>query len=104
MPCKQGDNAIIIRSLVDANIGRMVKVGQFVGDFHAMQEFDVGDGIVREAISDGVHWWIHAIGAPLESYSGRYTNLAIVADSWLQPIKGEPEKTKDTSKERDLVS
>lgn len=104
MPCKQGDNAIIIRSLVPGNIGRVVKVGQFIGDFHSMQEYDIGDGISREAIADGVHWWIHAIGAPLETYSGSQTNTAIVADSWLQPIRGEPEKTKDTTKERDLVS
>lgn len=90
MRCKIGDDAIIIRSLNDENIGKMVKVIGYVGDFYQMQNYDIGDGLEREAIVDGVHWKIAGNGCKLVSIHQTPLDFAIIADSWLQPIRGTP--------------
>jgi len=97
MNCKPGDDAIILKSINPANIGRLVKVMHFVGELHAFQEYDLGDGIVREAIVDGNHWYIVPLGSPIMNANGKEVYDAVHPDTWLQPIR-------DTKKETDKVS
>jgi hypothetical protein len=94
MNCKSGDDAIIIKAINTENIGRMVKVVKLVGDLTMFQEYDIGDGITREAVADGVHWYVVPTRFPLISGLGGETFHAVLPDAWLQPIRGisTPEK------------
>lgn len=101
MNCKAGDAAIILKSINPANIGRQVHVMYFVGELHQFQEYELGDGVVREAIVDGNHWYVVPMGTPLMNSNGYETYDAVHPDAWLQPIRGT---SKDTDKvtERDF--
>lgn len=94
MNCKSGDDAIIIKAINTENIGRMVKVVKLVGDLTMFQEYDIGDGVTREAVADGVHWYVVPNRFPLVNGFGGETLHAVLPDAWLQPIRGisTPEK------------
>jgi hypothetical protein len=88
MNCKSGDDALIIKSINPENMGRMVKVVKLVGDLDMYQEYDIGDGVVRESVVDGIHWYVVPIKFPLVGMGGKSTLHAVIPDAWLQPIRG----------------
>lgn len=87
MKCKQGDLARIIYSIRPENIGRMVKVKEYIGKFAQGENFQFRGMTCRCLVHDH-HWWIEAddlsimIGLSPQAY---------IPDTWLEPI--HPEKS-----------
>ena len=86
---KAGDDAVIIKSIVNLNIGQFVKVIRVVGDLRQMDEYDIGDGCVREAVVDGVHWLVRSKNYWLTNANGYTTDEAVYPAAWLQPLRGD---------------
>ena len=93
MKCNQGDVARIIFSLRPENIGRIVKVKEYIGKFNAGDEFEFRGMDCRCAINDH-YWWIEAEDL---SIGLGPSPRAYIADKWLEPIR--PEKEIVTQKE-----
>ena len=88
MKCKQGDQAVIIFSLRPQNVGRIVKVSEYIGKFKQKDQFTFRD-MNCEAIINDHYWWIEA--EDIEIQFGP-SPKAYIADSWLEPIKSKKEK------------
>jgi len=92
MKCKQGDLARIIYSIRPENVGRIVKVKEYIGRLQQGEEFEFRGMPCKCAVTDH-YWWIEAddlqigLGVSPQAY---------IADTWLEPIR--PEKTKEVSK------
>lgn len=97
MKCNAGDLALIKFSIRPENIGRVVKVKEYIGKFKEGETFDFR-GMNCSCIVTDHFWWIEAddlsimLGPSPQAY---------IPDSWLEPIKQEKEKEK-TEKEVDL--
>jgi hypothetical protein len=83
MKCKQGDLARIIFSIRPENIGRIVKVKEYVGKFQQGENFQFRGMVCRCLIHDH-YWWIEAddlsigLGVAPQAY---------IPDMWLEPIR-----------------
>lgn len=90
MKCKQGDRAVIIFSIRQENIGRVVKVKEYIGKFQEGEEFQFRGMPCKCAITDH-YWWIEA--EDLSTGLG-VSPQAYIADTWLEPIRPEKEVQK----------
>jgi len=88
MKCEQGDLAKIIMSVRPTNIGKTVFVAEYIGSFHAGENFNFR-GISCTALVTDHYWWIESEYG-LKNQLGE-TPRAYIADTWLEPIR--PEKT-----------
>jgi hypothetical protein len=93
MKCKQGDIARIIFSLRKENIGRIVKVVEYIGRFSEGEEFEFRGMNCKCPIGDHF-WWIEANDLAIGLGP---SPRAYIADSWLEPIR--PEEEQETQKE-----
>ena len=99
MKCKQGDYARIIYSIRPENIGRVVKVVEYIGKFEAKEKFDFRGMICECPVTDHF-WWIG--GDDITILFGP-SPKAYIADTWLEPIRPEEEKEESKAeKELDL--
>lgn len=89
MKCKQGDLAVIKFSIRPENIGRIVKVSEYIGHFEKGTHFHFNGMMCQAAITDNF-WWIEA--DDLSIMLGP-SPRAYIPDTWLEPIKSnEKEK------------
>ena len=101
MKCKQGDVARIIHSVRSENIGRIVKVVEYIGKYEAKEQWQFR-GMPCQAPVHDHFWWIEA--EDLSSGFGPAPK-AYIADTWLEPIRPEAKKTQTkASKELDMFS
>ena len=99
MKCQQGDVARIIYSVRPENIGRIVKVVDYIGKYNAKEEWEFR-GMPCQAPVHDHYWWIEA--DDLSSGFGP-SPRAYIADTWLEPIRPEQEKIKSKAeKELDI--
>jgi len=93
MKCKPGDIARIIYSVRPENIGRIVKVVEYIGKFKEGEQFEAY-GLTCTCLVHDHFWWIE--GNDIEIQFGP-SPKAYIADTWLEPIR--PEEEKEKSKE-----
>jgi len=93
MRCKPGDIARIIYSVRPENIGRIVKVVEYIGKFKEGEQFEAY-GLTCTCLVHDHFWWIE--GNDIEIQFGP-SPKAYIADTWLEPIR--PEEEKEKSKE-----
>lgn len=86
MKCSQGDLAKIIFSIRQENIGRIVKVKEYIGKFQQGEIFQYRGMPCKCAVTDH-YWWIEANDL---SIGLGPSPTAYIADSWLDPIKSDP--------------
>ena len=99
MKCKQGDYARIIYSIRPENIGRVVKVVEYIGKFQQGEQFEFRNMPCKCAVTDH-HWWIE--GDDITIQFGP-SPKAYIADTWLEPIRPEKENTLEkVEKELDI--
>ena len=98
MKCQQGDMAKIIYSLRSENVGKIVFVKEYIGRFRAGEEFDYKGILCKSHVPDH-YWWISAPHGLSNLYGE--TSQAYIADSWLEPLRPEQEKNKETT-EKDI--
>ena len=99
MKCKQGDFARIIHSVRPENIGRVVKVVEYIGKFKEGEQFEFRSMPCQAVVHDH-YWWIEA-----EDLSIQFgpSPRAYIADSWLRKIIPPEEKLSNkTEKELDI--
>ena len=95
MKCKQGDLAKIVHAMRPENIGRIVRVKEYIGKFKQGDEFEFRSIPCKCFVSDH-YWWIEA--EDLSLLIGP-SPRAYIADSWLEPINPE----NDTILDRESV-
>jgi len=101
MKCKLGDYARIIHSVNPDNIGRVVKVAEYIGRFEQKEQFEFR-GMPCECPVTDHFWWID--GDDITILFGP-SPKAYIADTWLEPIRPESKKTKTKAeKELDMFS
>jgi hypothetical protein len=83
MKCKQGDWAKIIFSLRPENVGRIVKVSEYIGKFKAGDDFEFRQFACKAAVTDHF-WWIEAEDLAIGLGP---SPRAYIADSWLEPLR-----------------
>jgi hypothetical protein len=91
MKCSQGDLARIIYSVRPENIGRIVRVKEYIGHFQEGNEFEFRSIPCKCFVTDH-YWWIEA--EDLSLLIGP-SPRAYIADSWLQPITPEDKSVLD---------
>ena len=94
MKCEAGDVAKILFSVNPANIGRIVRVVEYIGEFTEREKFQYNGMPCMAPISDN-YWWIEA--EDLSSLFGP-SPRAYIADSWLEPLKNPNQKSKEKEK------
>ena len=100
MKCKQGDYARIIYSLRPENVGRVVKVSEYIGKFQQGEQFQFR-GMPCQCVITDHFWWIE--GDDITIQFGP-SPKAYIPDTWLEPIRPEQLKIKDTAeKELDTI-
>jgi hypothetical protein len=100
MKCKQGDFARIIHSINPENIGRVVKVVEYIGKFKEGEQFEAY-GMTCTCLVHDHFWWIE--GTDITIQLGP-SPKAYIADTWLEPIRPEQEKEESKAeKELDTV-
>jgi len=88
MKCKQGDRARIVFSLRKENIGKIVRVSEYIGRFKANDSFEFR-GMNCVCVIPDHYWWIEAEDlAIMFGPSPR----AYIPDSWLEPIRPKMNK------------
>jgi len=97
MNVKEGDLAYIVFSIRPENIGRVVKVAEYIGRFKQGEQFDFR-GIPCQAMVTDHHWWIEA--DDIEIQFGP-SPKAYIADSWLRPIQS-PQEEKEQAEQLEL--
>jgi len=97
MKCQTGDLAVILYSIRQENIGRIVRVKEYIGQFVQGETFQFRGQPCKCAVSDH-HWWIG--GDDITILYGP-SPQAYIPDSWLQPIRPEDIEQSDVT-ERDL--
>jgi hypothetical protein len=90
MKCQKGDLAKIIFSLNRSNVGKIVLVEKYIGKLNAGDKFDFRGVACMVPIADH-YWWITGDG--LSNMFGD-TPKAYIADSWLEPLRPDSNKTK----------
>ena len=99
MKCKPGDIARIIYSVRPENIGRIVKVVEYIGKFKEGEQFEAY-GLTCTCLVHDHFWWIE--GNDIEIQFGP-SPKAYIADTCLEPIRPEEEKLSNkTEKELDI--
>ena len=100
MKCKQGDFARILHSVNPNNIGRVVKVVEYIGGkFEADDTFEA-HGMTCTCIIHDHYWWIE--GDDITIQLGP-SPKAYIADTWLEPIRPEEKDIEETTgKELDM--
>lgn len=91
MKCSQGDLARIIYSIRPENVGRIVRVKEYIGKFKAGDEFEFR-GIPCKCFVSDHYWWIEA--EDLSLLIGP-SPRAYIADTWLEPINPKSESVSD---------
>lgn len=99
MKCKTGDLAVILYSIRPENIGRIVRVKEYIDYFAQGETFQFRGHPCRCAVSDH-YWWIG--GDDITILYGPAPQ-AYIPDSWLEPITSEQEKKRETVAQ-DLVN
>ena len=101
MRCKQGDMAILLKTLSGANVGRIVDVTEYLGFFEQFGAFTYNGQEYRVPITDH-YWWVTVSGErPLETGMGP-TTKAYGPDSWMRPLRpDDPEGLQTHEKEKD---
>jgi len=94
MKCEAGDLAKIIFSLNPSNVGKIVLVEKYIGKYKAGDKFDFRGVACMCPIPDH-YWWISGQG--LNNMFGD-TPKAYIADSWLEPLRPEKNKAKQSEK------
>jgi hypothetical protein len=94
MKCKAGDAAVIVFSLRPENVGRIVKVVEYIGKFDQGEHFQFRGMDCQCAVADHF-WWIEA--SDLAIGLGP-SPRAYIPDTWLEPIKA-PTENRHTSVE-----
>lgn len=94
MKCEQGDLAKIIFSLNENNIGKIVLVDNYIGKFNAGGSFNFRGIACVVPVADH-YWWISGEG--LSNMFGD-TPKAYIADSWLEPLRPDTQKTSQKEK------
>lgn len=97
MNVNQGDKAVIVFSIRPENVGRVVKVAEYIGKFKQGEQFEFRGMPCQAAVHDH-YWWIEA-----EDLSIMFgpSPRAYIADSWLRKIV-PPEKKVSTKQQEDL--
>ena len=95
MKCKQGDIAKIIYSLNPENVGRIVKVVEYIGKFEKGSQFAYR-GLVCQTLVTDHQWWIEAEDL---SISLGPSPKAYIADSWLEPIRPKKDNEELTAED-----
>ena len=90
MKCRPGDFARIIHSVNPSNIGRVVKVVEYIGKFKQGEEFEAY-GMTCACVVHDHFWWIE--GNDIDIQLGP-SPKAYIADTWLEPIIPEKEFTR----------
>jgi hypothetical protein len=93
MKCNQGDLARIVFSIRPENIGRIVKVREYIGKFNQGKTFEFRTLTCMCAVTDH-YWWIEADDL---SIGLGVSPQAYIPDSWLEPIR--PEGQEQTQKQ-----
>jgi len=91
MKCNQGDLARIIYSIRPENIGRIVRVKEYIGHYQEGTEFEFRSIPCKCFVTDH-YWWIEA--EDLSLLIGP-SPRAYIADSWLEPIAPDSESVLD---------
>jgi len=100
MKCETGDLAVILYSIRPENIGRIVRVKEYIGHFQQGETFQFRGQPCKCAVTDH-HWWIG--GDDITILYGP-SPQAYIPDSWLQPIRPDDIETEDqVEKELDQV-
>jgi hypothetical protein len=98
MKCKVGDLARVVFSIRPENVGRIVKVKEYIGKFAEGEDFQFRGMVCRCLVHDH-YWWVEAddlsimIGLSPQAY---------IPDTWLEPIR--PEKMAEHAKEKIDIS
>ena len=99
MKCSPGDLAVIKFSINSQNIGRIVKVSEYIGKFKEGEEFEAF-GMKCHCFVHDHFWWIEADDINIQLGP---SPKAYIADSWLEPIKQKSPKEK-AKKELDILA
>ena len=91
MKCRPGDFARIIHSVNPSNIGRVVKVVEYIGKYAQGEQFEA-HGMTCTCIVHDHYWWIE--GDDITIQLGP-SPKAYIADTWLEPIRPEQEETSE---------
>ena len=97
MKCNTGDLAVILFSIRPENIGRIVRVKEYIGKFEQGETFQFRGQPCKCLVPDH-HWRIG--GDDITILYGPAPQ-AYIPDSWLQPIKPEDRERSDVT-EHDL--
>ena len=82
MKCNQGDIAHIIFSVRPENVGRVVKVAEYIGKFSEREKFQFRGMECMAPVTDH-YWWIEADDLNIQLGP---SPKAYIADSWLRKI------------------
>jgi len=93
MNVSKGDKAVIVFSINKENIGRIVKVAEYIGKFEKGSIFQFR-GQPCQALVHDHYWWIEAEDLAIGLGP---SPRAYIADSWLRKI--EPPKKKLTKEQ-----
>ena len=100
MNCKEGDLAYIKKAIRTENIGKIVRCKKHLGYFSR------GDSVLWNgeawAAYDTDDQWVIECKSGLKTQYGSSTE-ALIIDSWLIPIKGDPTELLKETKELNLV-
>lgn len=87
MRCRPGDLAVIVRSDIDGNLGRLVEV----------------IGPVPIDVPGEPAWVVRSHGAPLFTACNDSRMVAWARDSWLRPLRPDADPV-ETETEREVVA
>jgi len=90
MNVSEGDLAVIVFSLRPENVGRYVKVAEYIGKFNEREQFQFR-GMPCQALVTDHYWWIEADDLSIQFGP---SPRAYIADSWLRKIEPPKEKFK----------
>ena len=93
MNVNEGDQAYIVFSIRPENVGRIVRVAEYIGKFSEREQFQFR-GMPCQAVVTDHYWWIEADDLSIQFGP---SPRAYIADSWLRKI--EPPKEKISKKE-----
>ena len=91
MKCRPGDFARIIHSVNPSNIGRVVKVVEYIGKYAQGEQFEA-HGMTCTCLVHDHYWWIE--GDDIDIQLGP-SPKAYIADSWIEPIKPDKEEKRE---------
>jgi hypothetical protein len=97
--CKVNDLAFIKKSIRPSNIGKVVQCKELLGKFERDEVFAWnGESFIS---TDTDYIWVVTSKSQLETLYGP-SSEALIADSWLIPIRGEPSENLEEELAEDL--